>query len=304
MPGTTFTTDIDQSIRDVYSREILYEAQPKMRFAQFAKERRDLTAQPGETVRFTKFNSIDRGGKLDEGKPLDEKKMSDTEVSLTVTEYGNAISVSEKAIQTSLHDVLTEGAKLLGNDMATVLDSELRDTALSTTNIVFPNDHDATTYNTGDTFDPETIRAAVETLSTNNTPRFDGEYFICIAHPHQLRQLRGETDWIQAHQYNNTTEIYRGEVGMYEGVRFIETTQMPYYTGGDAQTKFGLTNAVETWQAVMFGENAYGWAIALDVELRSNGVKDYGRKHGLAWYSIWGFGLIEENNILQILTTD
>jgi hypothetical protein len=87
---------------------------------------------------------------------------------------------------------------------------------------------------------------------------------------------------------------------MYEGVRFIETTQMPKYTSSQATAKFGAS--VACWEAIIFGENAFGWAEALEVEMRDNGVEDYGRKHGIAWYSIWGFGLIQEENIFRILT--
>jgi len=87
---------------------------------------------------------------------------------------------------------------------------------------------------------------------------------------------------------------------MYEGVRFIETTQMPAYTQAQASAKFGAS--VACWEAIIFGENAFAWAEALEVEMRDNGVQDYGRKHGLAWYAIWGFGLIQEENIFRILT--
>jgi hypothetical protein len=52
----------------------------------------------------------------------------------------------------------------------------------------------------------------------------------------------------------------------------------------------------------MFGEFAFGHAIALPVELRDNGVRDFGREHGLAWYAIWGTGLLETNHSLRIET--
>ena len=87
---------------------------------------------------------------------------------------------------------------------------------------------------------------------------------------------------------------------MYEGVRFISTTQMPAYSAYLSGLNYGVS--IPLWEAIMFGENAFGWAVALEVELRDNGVEDYGRKHGLAWYAIWGFSLIEEDNIFSMLT--
>ena len=52
----------------------------------------------------------------------------------------------------------------------------------------------------------------------------------------------------------------------------------------------------------MFGDNAYGWAEALPVEMRDGGIEDFGRSHSLAWYSIMGAGIIEEDNILILET--
>lgn len=58
----------------------------------------------------------------------------------------------------------------------------------------------------------------------------------------------------------------------------------------------------EGYEAVFFGENAYAWGVALDVELRDDGVVDMGRKHTLGWYGIWGTGIIEEKNIVKALS--
>ena len=297
----TLTVNIPQALRDVYSREIIHAAQPRMRFSQFAKKRTDLSVNPGGTVKFTKFNSITKGGRLVEGVPISNKVMGTTEIGLTVDEFGNGIQVSEKSIQLSMIDVLNEGVQLLANDCAQVLDLELRDAALATTNSIYGGGRTSgATLTVADKFTTSMIKDAVEALTTNNAYRFDGEYFICIAHPHQLRQLRDDPSWIQVHQYNGVENVYRGEVGMYEGVRFVETTQMPKNNAAASAAK-GYA-AIPTWEAIIFGDNSYAWAEALPVELRDNGVEDYGRKHGLAWYAIWGFGIVEDSNIFKLIT--
>jgi N4-gp56 family major capsid protein len=299
--ATTYVSNIPNSVRDVYSHEILYAAQPTLRFAQFAKRRDDLTVNPGGSVRFTKFNSLTMGGQLNERVPLTERAMTDSEIFLTVTEYGNAVAMSEKAMRQSMHKELDEAAKLLGQDFAKVLDMELMNAALSTTNYVYPNGKtSAASLVSGDTFSAQQIKDAVELLDTNNAPKINAETYVCIAHPHQLRQLRDDPDWIEAHKYTSPENMWKGEVGMYEGVRFISTTQMPANSGATSLTKYGVN--LPTWEATIFGENSYAWAVALEVEMRDNGVEDYGRKHGLAWYALWGFGIVEENNIITLLS--
>lgn len=300
--ATTKATTIPKNIRDFYSQEIIYAAQPKLFFAQFAKKRQDLSVNDGGSIKFTKYANIARGGKLTDGINMDEKALSTSEIQINVHEYGNAISVTELSLQRSMHDELGEGAVQLANDMAIVLDSEIRDVALSTTNVIYGNGKtSAGALAANDGLTAQTVKDAVEALANNNAPKIGGQWYICIATPHQLRQLRDDNDWINAHNYGpQVDQIFRGEAGMYEGVRFIETTNMPKYTSVQAGAKFGAS--VACWEAIIFGENAFAWAEALEVEMRDNGVQDYGRKHGLAWYAIWGFGLIQEENIFRILT--
>jgi hypothetical protein len=55
-------------------------------------------------------------------------------------------------------------------------------------------------------------------------------------------------------------------------------------------------------EALMLGDNSFGHAISLPVELRDGGVLDFGREHALAWYAIWGFGLITDSAVVKIRT--
>jgi hypothetical protein len=56
------------------------------------------------------------------------------------------------------------------------------------------------------------------------------------------------------------------------------------------------------YEAIMLGDNAFGQAISLPVELRDGGVLDFGREHALAWYSIWGWGVITDSSVVKLVT--
>jgi hypothetical protein len=58
----------------------------------------------------------------------------------------------------------------------------------------------------------------------------------------------------------------------------------------------------QVYEAIMLGDNAFGHAISLPVELRDGGVLDFGREHALAWYSIWGWGLVTESAVVKLAT--
>lgn len=295
---------IPQAVRDFYSREVLFQAQPRLRFAQFAKVKRDLQAVRGKSIVFVKYGNLAGGGSLEESDVLTPEGMTTSEIVVPVKEQANSIQVTEYLLRTSLLDVLGDASKLLANNMAVVLDGQFRDTVLQTVNVVYGGT--ATSIDdikAGDGFTTKTVKDAVETLATNNAPRINGDYYVCIAHPHQLRQLRDDPNWINANTYMGRRQLYIGEVGMYEGCVFIETTQMPKLDAKGLTEKYGKAGSLtEGYEAVFFGDNAYAWGIALDVELRDDGVVELGRKHTLGWYGIWGTGIIEEKNIVKALT--
>lgn len=311
--GAGFAQQVD-AVRDVFSAEIWFAALPILKFDQFSTKKTELGVQPGRTIQIPRYGNIRRGGRLTEGVRLQTRGMSLSLQSITVFEEGNALGFSEYLLQTSFYDQLAAASLLLGRDMAVVLDTELRDTAATAANTVFASGKTArTALVAGDVFDTQLVKDAVEVLETANAPKWAGDHYIMFLHPHQARGMRDDNDWINASLYAGATQIYTGEIGRYEDTRFISSTVMPNGAnnavdpdtgdfvdiGFDPNLVSGFAgNLTNIFQAVMFGEYSFGHATALPVELRDNGVEDFGREHGLAWYSIWGQNLLENPNIL------
>lgn len=305
--ATAGYTSIPQATRDYYSKEILFLAQPRCKFLQFAKVRNDLQAIKGKSIVFNKYANLAGGGSLAEDDPLKPQTISASEIQITVSEQANAIQLTELLLRTSMYDVLGDASKLLSNNLAVVLDIQFRDAVLATTNVKYGNGvAGITSIDNTAVFNTKTIKDCVELLATNNAPKFlneQGDFYVCFAHPSALRQLRDDSAWISANTYMGRRQLYVGEAGMYEGVIFIETTQMPKLTAAQINTKYGaLPTATNVCESVVFGENAYAWAVALPVEMRDDGIVDIGRKHTIAWYGIWGMGIIEGKNIVRVLS--
>jgi N4-gp56 family major capsid protein len=302
------------AVRDVFSAEIWFAALPVMKFDQFTMKKTELGTQQGRTIQMPRFGGIRRGGRLTEGVRLQTRGMSMSLQSITIYENGNAIGFSEMLLQTSFFDQMAAASLLLGRDMAIVLDTQLRDSALSTPNTLFANGRTSRgQLLAGDVFDTRLVKDMVETLETNNVPRWGGDHYVCFIHPHQARGMRDDDAWTQAALYSGAGQIYSGEVGRFEDVRFVSSTVMPNgaNNGVDPDTgdyvDLGYNPALRTgvagnqtniYQAVCFGEYSVAHATGLPVELRDNGVEDFGREHGLAWYAIWGQGLLENPNIV------
>jgi N4-gp56 family major capsid protein len=295
--GLNGLTALPEAMLKVYSLDILHNAQGIMRFEEFAVRKEELLAAPGEVVKFTTYDDISRGGQLTENVSLSSKAMAATQQSITVTEWGNAINVSEKLLRLSWDDVMSEAATLLGRDYAVTRDLALRDAIFSGASSQLLSDPNAANIGAladDDTFSIENIRSAVEELQTNDAPKFFGDYYVCFLHPHQAAYLRRDSAWINAHQYVGTRNLFNGEVGRWEDVIFIVTTHAP--NGAAAPTAPGYdaaldntgANGIDLYKACVFVDQSLYIADSLPVELRDNGVEDFGRTHGLAWYSIFG----------------
>lgn len=315
-------TVLSNVIRDTYSREVLFQATPRTKFLQFAKVKTDLTAVKGKSVNFVKYGSLTGGGTVLETAAVNTDTLTNSLVTITVAEQGNSVAVMEVLLRTSLLDVMGDTSKQLAMNLAQVIDLQFRQAVIrGASSTVFGNNvATAASLVAGNGLTASTVKSAVEKLATANAPKFEGEYYVCIAHPHQLRQLRDDAAWINANTYMGRRQLYLGEVGMYEGVIFIETTNAPAFTATAASTDIATPTTLDsmgaagsglgiagitvanTWCGVIFGENAYGWAIALPVELREDPVADLGRRRRIGWYGIWGMGVIEGNNICKMYT--
>lgn len=294
-------TPLSGVIQTVYSQEVLLAAQPLLKFDQFAVVKEELNVSPGMTIQFLGYDNIALGGKLTEGVQMTTKTLSTNTRQISVYEYGNAISTSEFLLQTSFRDVMADAAVLLGRDYATVVDSEERAVLETTTQKVYAGrvaGH--STLAATNILDVRAIKDAVEILSTKNIPKVGGDFYVCFVHPHQSRNLRDDNAWITAAEYGDPDRIFNGEIGRIEDVIFIETTDLsviPANTGAAPQN-----TTVDTYKSILFGAEAFAKAVALPVEMRDNGIVDFGREHSLAWYSIMGFGTLRDNTTVVVET--
>lgn len=310
--STAYTSEnggvvLTNAIRMIYSREIEYKALPNMRFDQFATFKTELGVQPGDTISMLSYDNLKLGGRLTENVPIQTQALSGSMKQIKVFEHGNAVSYTEILFQTAFDNVMTAATTALGRDYAVVRDTILRDTALSGTNVVFARDASGnkvsgrTALKEDCTIKVSTIKDAIEILATNDAPKRDG-YWTCFVHPHQSRSLRDDPAWINASNYGAPDQLFNGEIGRIDDTRFIETTIL--CNGAAAANSYGYKeslkkgvdgNQVDVYQACLFGDDYYGLATALPVELRDNGVEDFGRKHSLAWYAIFGSGILNND---------
>ena len=333
--GYTSDTTLSPAIQTIWSKEILFQAMPVLRFEQFAVKKTELGVMPGLTVNFMRYNNLSTddavGAELTEGVRLEPSALSASQIQITVKEQGKAVAVTELLLNAAFDDVMASASRLLGRHMAQSMDIQARNTLYSAgvpfgggaavaPNVVFgrtaaasrgslaPYEYAAAgSASAPGYFSPATVKDAVEVLAGQNIPRL-GDTYVCFVHPSQSRALRDWPEFIEVTKYAAPGNFMLGEIGRLYDVVFIETTQV---LKGQASTDVvdlaPNTNGfqdptADSYSAMMIGDNAFGQAIALPVELRDGGVIDFGREHGLAWYAIWGFGVITHESRVLINT--
>lgn len=336
-------SQLTQAIQTIWSKEILFQSMPILRFEQFAVKKTELGVAPGLQINFMRYNNLGNASALVEGVRMQTNALTAQQFSITVAEHGYAIAVSELLLNASFDDVMASASRLLGRNMALYLDGQARDTLMAASSVIYGEDvlktpagADRTDNNLNNWYQagnvaanraglagkhyltPHVVKDAVETLSTKNIPRL-GETYVAFVHPHQSRRLRDNPEFIEVTKYAAPGNFMLGEIGRLYDCVFIETTQVEKVPGGAGSgytadsavapvypTGGGYTTpvtkqgngAADRYSAIFIGDNAFGHAISLPVELRDGGILDFGREHALAWYAIYGLGLITDQSVV------
>jgi N4-gp56 family major capsid protein len=311
------SSKLTPAVQTLWSKEILFQSMPILRMEQFAVKKTELGVQPGLTINFMRYNNLGAAAALTEGVRMSTNALTASQFSITVVEHGYAVAVSELLLNASFDDVMASASRLLGRNMATYLDVSCRDTLLLATSVLYgynklsaptspmtsisPYDRGVPAASrallNGHDYTAALVKDSVETLATKNVPRL-GETYVSFVHPHQSRRLRDDPEFIEVTKYAAPGNFMIGEIGRLNDVVFIETTQVKRLPGAGAGTP-----ASDVYQAMTIGDNAFGHAISLPVELRDGGILDFGREHALAWYAIWGLGLITDQSVVILETT-
>jgi N4-gp56 family major capsid protein len=346
-------SSLNQAIQTIWSKEILFQAMPILRFEQFAVKKTELGVAPGLRVNFLRYkNFAVDPSPLTEGVRMTTNALTAEQIAITVAEHGYAVAVSELLLNASFDDVMASASRLLGRHMAQYLDVQARNTLSAATSAVFGYDRSGVQgvndwYNEGSkaaslseltgNFKLSTgaVKDAALTLAGKNIPRL-GETYVQFVHPKQSRDIRSNPEFIEVTKYAAPGNFMLGEIGRLYDVVFIETTQVKKLASGGAIDYASLVGApsdqtgvpvkantgpgqggnpedsgasatsgtpgADVYESIMIGDNAFGHAISLPVELRDGGVLDFGREHALAWYAIWGLGVITDQAIVKVYT--
>ena len=262
------SNSLSGELKTFYDTELLENARVEMFYAQFAKKQK-LPANHGTTVEWRKWNTFAKAGMLQEGVIPTGQKFGMSSKTGSINQYGTYAAVSDKLELRAYDDVILGATEEMGASAAETQETLIRDGLLVNTNVLYcDNVTLATGEVTGATptacnlmeasttvmaiLSPNMVAKAVTIMKKNRVPTINGKYYAVI-HPSVAYDLRKSKEWIEAHKYSATSEIFNGEIGELHGCRFIENVFAPIL-GGDYKNKAGTL----TYATYFFGKDAFG----------------------------------------------
>ena len=299
LTSTSSISNLVQTAYDQYVRMALRSI-PVMRALADVKPVQQ--AMPGSSVVFSIYSDLAQATTtLTESSDVSSIALGNpNQITVTLNEYGSAVTTTKKLNLTSFNDVDTALADIIAYNAADSIDAVVAAvlTGAGNTNIVYGGN--ATTTNTIDAADTMTVaavRKAVTELRTNKALPRIGELYAAYMHPRQTADLRAETGTggFQAlTQYVDRTPFVAGAVGVLEGAFIVETPRVPYAANTNSP-------AVNVYKAIIAGREALAEAQGQDISTVVGPQIDALRRyHTIGWYYFGGFNILRTAALYQI----
>lgn len=248
MPDAMTTTASVAYDQAAYDRMAYFSLRPELYFDPVADVQPTRQAMPGSSVVFTiQADLAVASTTLNESVDVDAVALSTSQVTLTLGEYGNAVITSAKLRGTSFIELDPVVANVVGFNAGVSIDTVARDVLSAGTNVRYAGTGGARNrVIPTDTLTGNDVRRAVAELRGANVATVGGMY-VGFIHPDVSYDFRGATggaNWRDPHTYSQPGEIWAGEIGAFEGVRFIETPRAAVFA--DAGSSTTLTDVYAT----------------------------------------------------------
>lgn len=209
------------TMKTFYDTTLLENAREAMIFAQFG-ERQPMH---GNEIEWRKFNTFAKAMMpLEEGVIPAGKSISMTTIKGNITQHGDFVAVSDRLELESYDDVIFGATEEMGAAEGETYDTLTRNVLIAGNLVMYGGDGVEYRDNLSKThiLTPALVNKAATWLKKNKAPKIEGSY-VAIIHPSVAHDLRESAEWKEYHKYNDTTPIFKGEIGELHGVRFIET---------------------------------------------------------------------------------
>ena len=291
-----------QFVTKAYDLAIYPQLRPQLIFDQFATVRATRLTHRGGSVRFSFVNDIaDQTTPLLENIDVDSVSMTSKALSVSMNEYGTAVTTTALLRGTSMVPIDPLVAERVGYNAGKSID-RLAKTALDVASVTYDDSSTGSIQQIGGSstyLNSYLLQEGVSLLEEANVRPFNGEAYVLVVSPKQAQHLKAENTnqgWRYVTSRNEgagMNSIYRGEIGMYEGVRIIVNNNLGASTTGYLMGAEALAKVHS--DAPGFGPNPRVVVSPVVDKLR--------RFASVGWYHLVGYSVFRPEALIRVRTT-
>ena len=267
--------DLSAEMKTYYSDYLIDLAEPELIHDQFG-QKHPIPKNGGKTIEFRQYDPLpEMTTALTEGVTPDGQSLNVKKLEATVKQYGGYVTLSDLLMLTAIDNNLVQATKLIASQAGRTLDTITRDIINAGTIAQYADGSvsaradlagGSKTDSQNNYLTVDAIKKAVRTLEAQDAPKING-YYVGIIHPNVKYDLMKDPDWKTPHEYVDTANVYKNEIGELYGVRFVQSSRAKVWTKAgknyETGTESGGTitpkaNDRDVYSTLILADDAYG----------------------------------------------
>ena len=272
--ATTTTSQVAPGTQAFYDRNLLERAKPAEVHGRFG-QKRPIAKKSGNQIKFRKYSALAAATTaLTEGVTPSGSQLSVTDITASLAQYGDFITLSDVVDMVNQDPVVTEATDVLGDQAGLTIDQVRRDVLVAGTNVAYANA----------VANRAAVNVAVTAADLNKVIRFlknqnakfmkEGippstgvgtgairKAYVAVIHPDVEFDIESITGFKPVSDYPSQMGVMEDEIGAYKNIRFVSSTNAKVFSGaGAAGTTVYKNNGAnfDVYATLIFGADAYG----------------------------------------------
>lgn len=264
--------DISPRTAAYAEKELLKRGLPFLVLEKFGQAK-TLPEASSKVIKFRRYSALPTvPTALTEGVTPTGQQLAVTDITATLTQYGDKVTITDVILDTHEDPVLNEAVTLIGEQAAQMIEKMRFGVLKAGTNVLYANGAARNAVNTAISINLQ--RRAVRALKRQNarfitsivrsTPAYGTENvapgFVALIHPDLEADVRGLTGFVPAEKYGSMTP-WENELGKCEDCRYVSSTVFePWADAGGAKgTMLSTTGTnADVYPVLYVARDAYG----------------------------------------------
>ena len=300
----TTTSTLDDQVSTAFDQVAHFALRSQPLFEMVADVRSTAQSHNGSGVQFTFYADMAQAtSALTEGTDVTAVALTDSAVTVTLAEYGNAVITTAKVRGTSFLNVDADAANIVGYNMADSMDKIVSDVANGGSNVTHVGQSSRGAITASDVYTAAEGRKADAQLRGRSAPGWENGNYMAIIHPDVSYDLRGDTavtDVIAYQIRQDGAPVRAGSIGTFNGIEYVENSRAGLIADGGSGT-------VDVYQTLICGRQGLAKAFSRaagfgpEPSIVVGPVTDTLRRFNpIGWYHLVGYGRFREECLQRV----